>query len=421
MLAGSLIGVPGPRATIRPPCTCRPSTAVGGRYRPTVVRSSPSSGATNTRSPTPIRRLGVSSGILGISSGIRESVSTIPSRAQGTRRPRDLDHPCRLTCGAVPLSCSGLVAHAGPALRPAVLRRAAPGGATFMLASVGAVQTGQVPQALSSVLQWILAWLSRIADWQAVVFQFVLEQDTAWVMTGKILALLLPAGVLIAGVWGTVLSVGTVPFRLGSTGTLLNSLLMAWWDAGRMCLFYWAGIVRFLVVLLAGIWGVFRLLVGLFWRTLKSAVTSPFALLDATSRQPGVPWIAFTLLLFWSAIEATIFTFTLRPTMAELLADLTGYEVNPFMLVVILWFFLFIVVAGSFASIQVLSDSVKSRQPVQIVLMVVAEVFVAMFEILFLYRELIDAITPWLAQQGFVLGLVGTLMLAFGGGFGVPG
>jgi hypothetical protein len=288
-----------------------------------------------------------------------------------------------------------------------------------MLASVGAVQTGQVPQALSSVLQWILAWLSRIADWQAVVFQFVLEQDTVWVMTGKILALLLPAGVLIAGVWGTVLSVGTVPFRLGSTGTLLNSLLMAWWDAGRMCLFYWAGIVRFLVVLLAGIWGVFRLLVGLFWRTLKSAVTSPFALLDATSRQPGVPWIAFTLLLFWSAIEATIFTFTLRPTMAELLADLTGYEVNPFMLVVILWFFLFIVVAGSFASIQVLSDSVKSRQPVQIVLMVVAEVFVAMFEILFLYRELIDAITPWLAQQGYVLGVVGTLVLAFGGWLGV--
>src|SRR5438876_1183735 len=63
MLAGSVIGVPGPVATTRPPCTCRLSTAVGGRYRPTLVRSSPSSGAMSTRSPTTIRRLGDSSGM----------------------------------------------------------------------------------------------------------------------------------------------------------------------------------------------------------------------------------------------------------------------------------------------------------------------------------------------------------------------
>src|SRR6266566_4533401 len=76
------------------------------------------------------------------------------------------------------------------------------------------------------------------------------------------------------------------------------------------------------------VWGLLRLGVGLFWRTLKNLVTSPFAMLDSSSRQPGVPWIAFLLLLFWSAIEATIFTFTLRPTMSELLSDLTGYQVN---------------------------------------------------------------------------------------------
>src|SRR5947207_14148120 len=63
MLAGSVIGVPGPVATTRPPCTGRVSTAVGGRYRPTLVRSSPSSGAMSTRSPTTIRRLGASSGM----------------------------------------------------------------------------------------------------------------------------------------------------------------------------------------------------------------------------------------------------------------------------------------------------------------------------------------------------------------------
>jgi len=32
------------------------------------------------------------------------------------------------------------------------------------------------------------------------------------------------------------------------------------------------------------------------------------------------------MLVFWSMIEATIFTFTLKPTASELLGELTGYE-----------------------------------------------------------------------------------------------
>jgi hypothetical protein len=46
---------------------------------------------------------------------------------------------------------------------------------------------------------------------------------------------------------------------------------------------------------------------------------------------------------------------------------------------------------------------------------------VAMFEVLFLYRELVDAITPWMAQQGFNLGIGGTLALAFAAWLGVRG
>src|SRR3989449_3074104 len=53
--------------------------------------------------------------------------------------------------------------------------------------------------------------------------------------------------------------------------------------------------------------------------------------------------------------------------------------------------------------------------------MVLVELAVALFEVLFLYRELIDAITPWLAQQGFQLGIVGTLGLAMLGWVGVRG
>jgi hypothetical protein len=179
--------------------------------------------------------------------------------------------------------------------------------------------------------------------------------------------------------------------------------------------------VKFAIVLVGWIWGMLKLGVQLVFGTLKGAITSPLAMLDATSRRPGVPWAAFVLLLIWSAVEATIFTFTLRPTMAELLADLTGYEVNAFALVTLLWIFLAIIIAGSFACIQVLNDAIKAKQTGNIVFMILVEIAVAMFEVLFLYREMVDAMTPWLAQQGVTLGVVGTLGLAFFAWVGVRG
>src|SRR5690348_5878576 len=102
MLAGSVIGVPGPVARTRPPWTCRVSIAVGGRYRPTLVRSSPSSGAISTRSPTTMRRL-------GDSSGMGSSIQRYPpaggrivevgrfGEAWGLKPPCDVDHVHRLT------------------------------------------------------------------------------------------------------------------------------------------------------------------------------------------------------------------------------------------------------------------------------------------------------------------------------------
>src|SRR3989442_6386966 len=80
-----------------------------------------------------------------------------------------------------------------------------------------------------------------------------------------------------------------------------------------------------------------------------------------------------------------------------------------------------IFIAGSFACIQVLNDAIKARQTGNIVFMILVEIAVAMFEVLFLYRELVDAMTPWLAQQGIQLGIFGTIGLAFFGWVGVRG
>src|SRR5256885_8078829 len=285
---------------------------------------------------------------------------------------------------------------------------------------IGAAQTEQWSWILQTVWGWIWGGLSWIIDWQALVFRTVLYGDSFWQIVGKVLLLFFPAMVLVAGVLGPMVSLYTIPFR-SRRGRFFAALLMSLWDAVRMAWFYWFRLARFLLVFVGLIWGLLRLGVGLFWRTLKNLVTSPFAMLDSSSREPGVPWIAFVLLLFWCTIEATIFTFTLRPTMSEMLSDLTGYQVNPLALVVLLWFFLFMIIGGSFACIQVLNEAIQTRAVGQIVSMVLIELAVALFEVLFLYRELIDAITPWLAQPAFQPGVVWTLALALLGWVGVRG
>jgi hypothetical protein len=287
--------------------------------------------------------------------------------------------------------------------------------------TIAGTQTEQWSFILSQLFNWVMAGLAWIVPFQNRVFNYVLQGDTFWSLAGIAVLLLLPAAAFVAGIWGTMVSLYTIPFRLARSVSLLQSILMAWWDVLRMVWFYWAGLAKFAFELFGLLWGLIKTAVQLVWGTLKGAITSPLAMLDATSRRPGVPWAAFMLLLIWSAVEATIFTFTLRPTMAELLADLTGYEVNAFALVTLLWIFLAIIVAGSFACIQVLNDAILAKQTGNIVFMILVEIAVAMFEVLFLYREMVDAMTPWLAQQGVTLGVIGTLSLAFFAWVGVRG
>src|SRR5438445_3340246 len=105
------------------------------------------------------------------------------------------------------------------------------------------------------------------------------------------------------------------------------------------------------------------------------------------------------MLIFWCALEAAIFTYTLMPTVTELLADLVGGESTAHYTGPILYFFLLLLVMGSFACVQTLMDAIKKREWKYIVQMIVVELFVMFFDVVFLYRELIDALTPWIAQQ----------------------
>jgi hypothetical protein len=291
-----------------------------------------------------------------------------------------------------------------------------------MQQSVDNVQPEQWSWMLTQLWSWMWSGMSWILDLQHLVFGFIFSGSFG-IAVLKAVLLLIPAAVLLVSMWAMMLSLYTLPFRSGR-GYFLTAILMSWWDVGRMAWFYWAGMARFVVVFLGWILSGIKAFFGLIWGGIKGALNSPFALLDWTSRRyfkPGVPWLAFLLLILWSAIEAMIFTFTLRPTMNELMADLTGATPNPIIMTSVLYIFLFFLVGGSFACVQALNDAIKSKHYGTIVSMVLIEMVVAMFEVLFLYRELVDAITPWMAQQGFNLGIVGVLTLAFSGWLGVRG
>lgn len=272
--------------------------------------------------------------------------------------------------------------------------------------------------ALSAPLRWL-------PEWQASVLSFMYGTNPVMIALAAIV-LAMPALLLIAGMWSTMLSIYTLPFRSGR-GAFVTSLLMAWWDAGRCTWLYWTGMARLMVALVGWMLGGVKFVLLTIRNTIVGLIRSPMAMLDWTSRryfQPGMPWLAFLVLLIWSGVEATVFTFTLQPTLNEVFGGLTGFEPNPRVMAPLLWLFLFMLVAGSFACVQVLTEAVRTRKVGDIVQMALVESAVMFFEVIFLYRELIDAITPWIAQQsgGEVrLGLISTLLLACFGWVGVRG
>ena len=265
-----------------------------------------------------------------------------------------------------------------------------------------------------------------IPDFQASILKFSWYADTAWGVVLKRFFLLMPVLLVIVAMWSTMLSIYTLPFR-ANRAKFLTIIALGWWDTGRGIWFYWTGVMRFGALVIGWVWSLFALIFRMVMVAVKSVLSSPFSVFDSLGSRylrPGVPWIAVTLTLIWSGLEATIFSFTLMPTITEVLADITGYVPNRLFVMPVLWFFLFFLIAGSFASIHVMAEAIHARKIGQVIQMVVVEFFVAFFEVVFLYRELIDAITPWINQQSggqIQMGLVSTMALGVFGWIGIRG
>jgi len=278
-----------------------------------------------------------------------------------------------------------------------------------------------LPEQWQLMFQLVAVLIAWIPDAQATIFNFAWGESAGTVTVLRRMLLVLPAFLLIVAIWCTMLALYTVPFRSNRRDFLI-ALVMLWWETGRSIWLFWVGVARFVWEMVGWAWGLLRLAVELGFKSLRLVITTPFAFMDWLGRKyfkPGVPWLAFLLTIAWCALEALIFTYTLLPTVSEVFFDLAGLEARQVM-APILFLFLFVVIAGSFASIQVLAEAWDRRQIKPIIQMLFVEFFVMFFEVIFLYRELIDAITPWIAANtGYQMSFGSTIALASFGWIGI--
>jgi hypothetical protein len=258
-----------------------------------------------------------------------------------------------------------------------------------------------------------IAWIPRTHD---VLMDFFLHSPSAWVAAAKYVLLLFPAALGLAAIWCTQLSIYTVPFRSARL-QFVSALLLTWWDAARAVWLYWMGLVRLVTVVL----GWLMVLTGFVIRTVIHAVrhliSMPFLMNGRMAEryfQPGVPWIAFVALLLWSFLEAAVFAHVLFPPITEILTDLAETQAAAHFVGPTLFVFVFMLILGSFACAQALSDAFRTRQLKFVGQMLAIEVFVAFFEVMFLYREMVITFTPWFAERPAM-----TIVSAAGGWIGV--
>ncbi|MGH7277601.1 MAG: hypothetical protein ACREJG_02845 [Candidatus Rokuibacteriota bacterium] len=284
----------------------------------------------------------------------------------------------------------------------------------------------RVPERWRELVELLVAPIVWIPRMQQALIDFFVESPSGWIAVGKFAFLLLPLLLAVCAIWCTQLSLYTLPFRSGRV-RFIATLLLTWWDAARAVWLFWVGVVRLAGVLCGWAITIITMALKLAFDGLRQAVLVPFTVTGRMTEnyfRPGVPWIAFLMLLFWCALEAAIFTYTLFPTVTEVLLDITGAEETARFAGPFLYLFLLVLIMGSFACVQAFVEAVKKRELKFIVQIVLIELFVMFFEVMFLYRELIDAITPWIYQQtgGRVeMGIVFTLSLATFGWVGIRG
>src|SRR5881409_3507632 len=205
---------------------------------------------------------------------------------------------------------------------------------------------GRFPEAWRELIELAAAPIAWLPGLQHMAIRFFFDSPSGWAATAKFVFLLLPILLSFAAIWCTGFSLYTLPFRSRRID-FVSTLLMTWWDAARAVWMYWIGILRMGAVVIGWLVTLVGLALKLGFEALRQLVL--------------VPWLAFGMLLGWSALEATIFSFTLMPTLSQVLADLAGTDGVPRATTMVLWCFLLLLIMGSFACVQALVEAVEKR------------------------------------------------------------
>ena len=259
---------------------------------------------------------------------------------------------------------------------------------------------GKLPEAWRGPAELLAAPIAWVPVLQQTLISFFFEPQPGWMAALKYIFLLFPVLLGVVAVWSTGLSVYTLPFRSGRT-RFVSLVLLAWWDAALAVWLYWVGMVRVVGVVLGWALGISRLVVRLTMGFLRDVVGTPFAMSSMLMRgyfKPGVPWLGFMMVLLWGALEAAVFTHTLEPRITTLVADLSGSDESRFT-VPILYAFVLALVLASFACVQALINAARTKDPRFIAQIIGIELFTICFEVMFLYRGLVEVTMPWIAKD----------------------
>jgi hypothetical protein len=247
--------------------------------------------------------------------------------------------------------------------------------------------------------------------------------DPLWIALLKRLFLILPLLAFIAACWITIAAIFTVIFR-PNRQSFLVSLIITWWDMAKSFLLFWAGIFRFVFELFLVLLGLFRIFLMMLWSIVVDIFFFPFKVLAAAVHgimEASVPWIALVLTLFWCLIEALIFTYVTTPLVTDVLYVATTRYISETSIQIPLFIFLLFIVLASYAMLESLFETAKKKKVMAIIGMAFVELFVILVEVMFLYREFVDALVPWFAQysENFNPGPVVIILVAIGVWFGI--
>lgn len=247
--------------------------------------------------------------------------------------------------------------------------------------------------------------------------------DPFWLMLTKRIFLLLPVLASILGCWLTVGSLLTVIFRQ-SRRQFITTLIITWWDLGKAIVAFWGGLVNFVFRFFVALSGLLRITILGIWQLIQEIIFLPFRLLGRVFGAVGrsnIPWIALVLTLFWCLIEAVIFTYVTTPLVIDTFSNITGEQFAENMIRIPLFIFLLFIVLGSYSVLSTFVEATKKKDIGAIIGIGVIEVIVLFVEVVFLYREFVDALVPWFAQysENFELGIFWTLAISCFAWFGI--